>query len=175
MKKKIAVILIYKFNLSDFDTFNFKRLTKLFEVSFFDLSNFFLEKKIVINSYKRNSAENKIKNYFIIRNIKDLREELNNFDFILDFSYLFLKNSYKKRKISEYLHETNKIKNIQKILILSGTLPNFFNHKLIDKLRFFFIIFYFILTYFKFFIYNISVVINFNIYNIRIIYRYIIK
>jgi len=144
MKKKIAVILIYKFNLSDYDTFNFKRLTKLFDVSFFDLSNFFLEKKIVINSYKRNSAENKIKNYFILRNIKDLREELNNFDFILDFSYLFLKNSYKKRKISEYLHETNKIKNIQKILILSGTLPNFFNHKLIDKLRFFFIILFFI-------------------------------
>ena len=152
MKKKIAVILIYKFNLSDFDTFNFKRLTKLFEVSFFDLSNFFLEKKIVINSYKRNSAENKIKNYFIIRNIKDLREELNNFDFILDFSYLFLKNSYKKRKISEYLHETNKIKNIQKILILSGTLPNFFNHKLIDKLRFFFIILFFIFNKKKIFI-----------------------
>ena len=144
MKKKIAVIIIYKFNLSDYNTFNFKRLTKLFDVSFFDLSNFFLEKKIVINSYKKNSSENKIKNYFILKNLKDLRKKLNNFDLILDFSYLFLKNSYKKNKISEYLDEVNKIKNIQKILILSGTLPNFFNHKLIDKLRFFFIILFFI-------------------------------
>ena len=144
MKKKIAVIIIYKFNLSDYNTFNFKRLTKLFNVSFFDLSNFFLEKKIVINSYKRNSVENKIKNYFILKNTKDLRKKLQNFEFILDFSFLFLKNSYKKNKIRKYLYEINKIKNIQKILILSGTLTNFFNHKLTDKLRFFFIILYLI-------------------------------
>ena len=89
-KKKIAVILIYKFNLSDYNIFNFKRLTKLFDVSFFDLSNYFLEKKSVINSYERNSAENKIKNYFILRNTKELRNKLQNFDFILDFSFFNL-------------------------------------------------------------------------------------
>ena len=144
MKKKIAVIIIYKLNLSEYNTYNFRRLTKLFDVSFFDLSNFFLEKKIVINSYKRNSVENKIKNYFILKNTKDLRKKLQNFEFILDFSFLFLKNSYKKNKIREYLHVINKIKNIQKILILSGTLPNFFSHKLTDKLRFFFTILYLI-------------------------------
>ena len=178
-KKKIAVILIYKFNLSDYNIFNFKRLTKLFDVSFFDLSNYFLEKKSVINSYERNSAENKIKNYFILRNTKELRNKLQNFDFILDFSFLFLKNSYKKYKIEEYLHEINKIKNIQKILILSGTLPNFFNHKLTDKLRFFFTILYlifynkkysFLLYYIKkfFFIFKEIKVNNIKINNIKI-------
>jgi hypothetical protein len=144
MKKKIGVVIIYKFNLNDYNIFNFKRLTKLFDVSFFDISNFFLENKIVISSYKKNSLENKIKNYFILKNTKDLRKKIKNFDFILDFSFLFLKNSYKKNKIRKYLYEINKIKNIKKIVILSGTLPNFFNHKLTDKFRFFFIILYFI-------------------------------
>ncbi len=45
MKKKIAVIIIYKLNLSDYNTFNFNRLRELFDVSFLDVSNFFLEKK----------------------------------------------------------------------------------------------------------------------------------
>jgi len=144
MKKKIAVIVIYKFNLNDYNIFNFKRLKKLFNVSFFDLSNIFLRHKIIVNSYKKNSVENKINNYFILKNLKDLVKKLKSFDYILDFTHLFLNNKYKKNKIKKYLHEVNKIKNIQKITILSGSIPNFFNHKLLDKLKFLLIILCFI-------------------------------
>lgn len=144
MKKKIAVIVIYKFNLNDYNTFNFKRLKKLFNVSFFDLSNIFLRHKIIVNPYKKNSVENKINNYFILKNLKDLGKKLKSFDYILDFTFLFLKNKFKRNKIKKYLYEVNKIKNIQKITILSGSIPNFFNHKLLDKLKFLLIILCFI-------------------------------
>jgi hypothetical protein len=151
MKKKIAIILTYKFNLSDYNTWNFKKLKNLFDVTFFDLSEYFLINQKVINSYRVNSLENKLENYYILKDIKKFKILIKNFDYILDYSNLFLSNYYKKNKIKNFLSALTINNNSKKIAILSGSLPNFFHHNFSNKLKFIFFITYIILYYKKFY------------------------
>jgi hypothetical protein len=169
MKKKIAVILIYKLNLTDYNNLNFEKLKSLFDVTFFDLSEIFLknQKKINAFSYKVNSLENKIEKYYILKRIEELKI-LKNFNYILDFSALFLKNSFKKNKIKNFLTQLSKNTNSKKITILTGTLPNFFHHNLVNKFKFIFLIIYLIFKYknfifFIFFFKKIFAILNKNI------------
>lgn len=114
-EKKIAIILTYKFNLSDYNTWNFKKLKNLFDVTFFDLSEYFLINQKVINSYRVNSLENKLENYYILKDIKKFKILIKNFDYISDYSNLFLNNYYKKNKIKDSLSALTINNNSKKI------------------------------------------------------------
>lgn len=151
MKKKLAVIFIYKFNLSDYYNWNFKKLKKIFDVTFFDLSEIFLENKIIANSYKINSVESKFHNYYTLKNLQKLDILIKDFDYILDYTNLYLNYNYKKNKISNFLKVISFKNSSRTITILTGSLPNFFHHNLINKIKFFFMITYLILNYRKFY------------------------
>jgi hypothetical protein len=107
--------LTYKFNLSDYNTWNFKKLKNLFDVTFFDLSEYFLINQKVINSYRVNSLENKLENYYILKDIKKFKILIKNFDYISDYSNLFLNNYYKKNKIKDSLSALTINNNSKKI------------------------------------------------------------
>jgi hypothetical protein len=89
MKKKLKFILCYKLNYNDYKSLNSKILFKNFDVEFIDISYLLISKKI-FNYYEKNTYENKINNYYNIKNFSQFKKKISNADIIFDFNQILV-------------------------------------------------------------------------------------
>jgi|688.fasta_scaffold130914_2 hypothetical protein len=149
MKRKILGFLVrYKFTNVDYVNLNLLNLCKKFNVKFIDLSKITLKNKIYNFQSK---FKKKNFSYINIKNIYDLKKSLSNVDYIFDYGELLIEDKIINNFISKKIFKEKKV-----LGIISGSLPNFFNHNSTQKIYFLFLYLYNAFKYKKFFLIIIS-------------------
>jgi hypothetical protein len=171
MKKKVIAFLIkFKLTKTDFLNLNIPNLHKNFKAKFIDISK--------VSSKGRVSNLNlKIKNYYKINNISNLKNLLSDSDYVLDYNNDITNN----KKIRNFLNKENSYK-FKLIARLGGSQPNFFNFSFIKKIIFLYLFFFNIFKYKKFLFIIIMLENFFKIYfqrsikkkNFRYYYDYVL-
>ena len=129
MKKKLKFLLCYKLNYYDYKSINSKILFQNFDVEFIDISYLLLPKRI-FNYYEKNTYENKINNYYNIKNFSQFKKKISNSDIIFDFNQISLSNI--NILFKEQLFKMNK-----KVCLFSDSnIPNFFTFRFLFKIIF---------------------------------------
>ena len=141
-KKVIAFLIKYKFTNTEFVSYNFSNLYKIFNVKFIDISRITIKKKFLI---LRSKIDKKKIHYNKIINTSDLKKSLLGVDLVFDFHCALLAN----KRINNFFNKEI-LKKAKVLGRIGGAIPNFYNHSIVKKFYFLLIFILNIYRYKKF-------------------------
>ena len=141
-KKVIAFLIKYKFTNTEFVSYNFSNLYKIFNVKFIDISRITIKKKFLI---LRSKIDEKKIHYNKIINTSDLKKSLLDVDLVFDFHWALLAN----KRINNFFNKEI-LKKAKVLGRVGGVIPNFYDHSIVKKFYFLLIFILNIYRYKKF-------------------------